>query len=270
MSLAWHSRYGLAAIFLIIGSVLSPLPAEAATVPMLFPYDVAVGLTAATRVEARPSLRPKRANATDYDYEAVHVRYDRATNPPMAAVPGGICPYDRAIQLTERRELADGLICDAAETQVSALTRAAGGQFTYESSVVQLIPGGAGARGAAPSLERNLVYDYLNPRGAKPLFHGSDAASVGSLVENGLSKAAARELGGGDIFWATTDRGIATFFARANPAGGELAVAALQIPTTALQSLIKSGAVAIDRTGAYMVKNWGAFNQAVIGRAVAE
>ncbi len=40
-----------------------------------------------------------------------------------------------------------------AETQVRALTRAAGGEVTYGSSIVQMIPGGAGARGAALSLE---------------------------------------------------------------------------------------------------------------------
>lgn len=55
-----------------------------------------------------------------------------------------------------------------AETQVSALNRAANGAFTYESSVVQMIPGGAGARGTALSLERQLVYDYLELVGRKP------------------------------------------------------------------------------------------------------
>jgi hypothetical protein len=91
---------------------------------------------------------------------------------------------------------------------------------------------------------------------------------VESIVENGLSKAAARALGGGDVFWATTDKGIATLFAEANPAGGTPAIAALKIPTSALQTLVNSGAVAVDRTGAYMVINWTAFGQAVIGRAV--
>ncbi len=55
-----------------------------------------------------------------------------------------------------------------AETQVSALNRAASGAFTYESSIVQAIPGGAGARGAALSLERQLVYDYFDLVGRKP------------------------------------------------------------------------------------------------------
>ncbi|HWA73369.1 MAG TPA: RHS repeat-associated core domain-containing protein [Polyangiaceae bacterium] len=100
------------------------------------------------------------------------------------------------------------------------------------------------------------------------LFHGSDAASVASLVANGLDKAAARALGGGDVFWATTEKSIAEFFAQANPAGGKAAIAAFKISTSALQSLVQAGAVAVDRTGAYMIKNWGAFNRAVIERAV--
>ncbi len=107
-------------------------------------------------------------------------------------------------------------------------------------------------------------------KGTTTLFHGSDLASIESLVAKGLDRAAARDLGGGDIFWATLDKEVAGFFARANPAGGTPAVAALKIPTTALESLIKSGGVAIDRTGAYMVKNWGAFNKAVVERLMVD
>jgi hypothetical protein len=55
-----------------------------------------------------------------------------------------------------------------AETQVSALNKAANGAYRYESSIVQMIPGGAGARAAALSLERQLVYDYLKLVGRKP------------------------------------------------------------------------------------------------------
>ena len=67
------------------------------------------------------------------------------------------------------------------------------------------------------------------------------------------------------MFWVTSDKNIANLFAQANPSGGTPAVAALQIPASALQSLIQSGAVAIDRTGAYMVSNWSAFNAAIVG-----
>jgi hypothetical protein len=55
-----------------------------------------------------------------------------------------------------------------AETQVSTLTRMAGGKLTYESSIVERIPGGPGSRGAALSLEKNLVYKYKELSGRKP------------------------------------------------------------------------------------------------------
>jgi hypothetical protein len=55
-----------------------------------------------------------------------------------------------------------------AETQVRALTRTAGGRFTYESSIVERIPGGPGSRGAALSLEKKLVYKYKELSGRKP------------------------------------------------------------------------------------------------------
>lgn len=90
------------------------------------------------------------------------------------------------------------------------------------------------------------------------------------VLENGISKAAARALGGGDVFWATAEKQIASFFARANPAGGTPAIAGLEIPTASLQSLLRSGGVAIDRTGAYIVKNWKAFNEAVTRRFLVE
>jgi uncharacterized Zn-binding protein involved in type VI secretion len=56
-----------------------------------------------------------------------------------------------------------------AERQVRALTRAAGGQFTYQSSIVQMIPGGPGARAAALAAERTLVYQHLAVNLVKPI-----------------------------------------------------------------------------------------------------
>lgn len=52
---AWRSR--LAAFFLIVGIILSPLRTVAATLPMLFAYDAAVGSTAAVQGERCGSRR---------------------------------------------------------------------------------------------------------------------------------------------------------------------------------------------------------------------
>ena len=104
--------------------------------------------------------------------------------------------------------------------------------------------------------------------GITTLYHGSDVGSAATIVAKGINKEAARALGGGDVFWATTQKDIATLFAQANPKGGVPAVVSLKIPTSTLDGLVKSGAVAVDRTGAYMVKDWGKFNKAVIQRGV--
>jgi hypothetical protein len=55
-----------------------------------------------------------------------------------------------------------------AETQVRALTRTGGGVITYESSIVERIPAGPGSRGAALSLEKDLVSKYKELSGRKP------------------------------------------------------------------------------------------------------
>ena len=47
----------LAALFLFVGIVLSPLRAVATTFPLVFAYDAGTRPTATVRVEARPSLR---------------------------------------------------------------------------------------------------------------------------------------------------------------------------------------------------------------------
>ena len=46
------------------------------------------------------------------------------------------------------------------------------------------------------------------------------------------------------------------------------AVVAQQIPTPAFQALVTRGAIGIDSNGAYMVKNWAAFNAAVTSRSM--
>jgi hypothetical protein len=102
------------------------------------------------------------------------------------------------------------------------------------------------------------------------LYHGSDVASVQSIVSNGIDKAAARAVGGGDVFWATADKDLAMCFARANPVGGAPSIAGFTIQEATLKSLIKSKAIMIDPTGAYMVKNWNVFNKAVTKRFVVE
>jgi hypothetical protein len=70
----------LAALFLLVGTVLLPLHAAAATLPTLIAYDEAVPPSATTGSETERSRRPERGSAPEYGYDAVRVGYDSAAN----------------------------------------------------------------------------------------------------------------------------------------------------------------------------------------------
>ena len=91
------------------------------------------------------------------------------------------------------------------------------------------------------------------------LFHGSDLASVDNIVANGLDQEAAAALGGGDVFWTTTDIGTARWFAEANPAMSDaFGIVGMRVDIAAAE---RAGIIAFDTpTGAYVVTNWDAFN----------
>ena len=60
----------LFAVLLVLGIVLLPLRAVAATIPVLFAYDAAVRLMATTPVEARSSLGPDGRGVPESVYDA--------------------------------------------------------------------------------------------------------------------------------------------------------------------------------------------------------
>jgi hypothetical protein len=99
-------------------------------------------------------------------------------------------------------------------------------------------------------------------RVGRTLFHGSDAASVEAVLEHGLDREAARALGGGDIFWTTHELEVARIFAVTNPAGGSPAVLGIHVSSEALEHMVRTGVVKVDRTGALMVHDWDAFQAA--------
>jgi hypothetical protein len=84
----------LATLVLVIGILLSPLRAAAATIPMLIAYDAAVFSTATVRVEARPSLQPERGGVPEYVYDDAHEGYDDASNPHVVGGAGADDTYD--------------------------------------------------------------------------------------------------------------------------------------------------------------------------------
>ncbi|MDD9966128.1 MAG: hypothetical protein OXR73_07895, partial [Myxococcales bacterium] len=100
-------------------------------------------------------------------------------------------------------------------------------------------------------------------RGGKTFLHGSDVKTVDNLVDTGLNRSAARELGGGDVFWMTEDLSTARVFAQVNPTGGPAAVAGTRLPGEVVDSFVGRGVMRFDApTGAWQVVDWDAFNQA--------
>ena len=94
------------------------------------------------------------------------------------------------------------------------------------------------------------------------IYHGTDAASATSIVKKGINQEAARALGGGDVFWATSDLATARLFAKANPKGGAAGVVGMTLSQSAFDRLVAGGAVQVEE-GAIKVINWDAFNQVV-------
>jgi RHS repeat-associated protein len=141
-----------------------------------------------------------------------------------------------------------------------------------------LMPGGGGAKAAnvatratAESVEKAVkeitgqadeVIGAVAPKtGGTTLFHGTDAASADAIVSGGIDQTAARELGGGDIFWSSTDRSVADVFAAANPSGGEPGVVGIQLAEGALERMVVSGAAEV-RGSTVKVHDWDALNAA--------
>lgn len=97
---------------------------------------------------------------------------------------------------------------------------------------------------------------------APHLFHGTDIESANNIVENGLSRSAARSLGGDGTFYTTTDRGTAELFAQANAAGGEPAVVGIHLPG-GLDAAVERGVISPlgGFPGTYGVNDWELFNE---------
>jgi len=77
----------LAALFLLLGIVLSPLRAAAA-IPMLIAYDAAVLPTATTRIGGHDAIRREAEHHSNNTYDPDRRSYDNALNPRVAARAG--------------------------------------------------------------------------------------------------------------------------------------------------------------------------------------
>lgn len=164
--IASHVR--LAALLLLLGIMLSPLRAVAATLPTLIAYDVAVRSTATTTLGERDAVRPEVARGRTACDDATFA-YDDSSNRPTAAGVGGILPYDDALNFGERREVGEGAISvvpaatAAAEGATEAMTTLYRGVMPAELADIeetgQLINRGS-AEGKYFSLDPEGVSSY--------------------------------------------------------------------------------------------------------------
>jgi hypothetical protein len=111
----------LAALFVVVGVVLSPRRAAAATIPTLFAYDGMVPPTATT-VLGRPDAVPTEAERPAFNaYDAALLDYNYAASPHVLAGGGAVHAYDDALEHADQREVhSEGAIYAAAATTTAA------------------------------------------------------------------------------------------------------------------------------------------------------
>jgi hypothetical protein len=117
-----------ATLVLLVGIVLSPLRAAAATIPMLIAYDAAVGPTTTIRTGAGPSVRPARRGAREYIYDGGLNGYGGTANSPTFGDAVAIHAYDDTLNVADRREVGEGVSYAAAAATTPAEGVSVGGQ----------------------------------------------------------------------------------------------------------------------------------------------
>jgi hypothetical protein len=205
------SRFALRVVFLL-GVVLSPLRAVAATVPVIFAYDAVVPPTATTGHNGNNAARSEAAKteprATN-DYDGACRVYATPSNPRVAvgveaAHPYDVHAYDDALNFAAWREVGEGVVCDAA-----APTSAAEGAGSAASSVPRIFwTGGDAAKNAAATFAQATGGTTLEMTAAG---QGLEAASLPWAEAKPLWQAASGDFAGGasgqvDVFMARAAR----------------------------------------------------------------
>jgi Predicted lipoprotein of unknown function (DUF2380) len=105
-------------IVVVVGIVLSPLRAAAATIPTLIAYDAAIRSTATTAL-GRLAVRPM-TDLTRTSCDNATFGYDDSSNRPSAPGVRRVPAYDDALNLAERREQTEEAIYGATATTAAA------------------------------------------------------------------------------------------------------------------------------------------------------
>lgn len=116
-------RRGLAALFLLVGFLLAPLRAAAATIPTFIAYDAAGGAGGATTTTTFGRNEAARAEpnyARTIAYDDALVGYDTPSRPRHARGAGDAHGYDGTLNLADRREAGEGAIFDDSAATIAA------------------------------------------------------------------------------------------------------------------------------------------------------
>ena len=113
------SRVAFVIIVAVIGTVLWPLRAVAATIPTFIAYDVVVRSTATTALGRYDAVRPDAEHANTA-CDCASFGYGEPSGRHLARGGGAVHAYDGAHEITQRREVAQGVIYDAPAAMAAA------------------------------------------------------------------------------------------------------------------------------------------------------
>jgi len=128
----WHALL----VLLLMGVVLSPLCAAAATSPTLVAYNA----TATMVLGRHDAVRTGSAEVGRrgiYEYDGAGLAYDDASNLHVDAGAGALHANDGAIELVDRRELRNARAIHAAAPATTAAEGAGGGVTTLYRTVAE-------------------------------------------------------------------------------------------------------------------------------------
>ena len=109
----------LAALLLLLGGVLLPLRAVAATIPTFIVYDGAVRSTATTALGRHDAVRPETERARTA-WDDASFAYDDSSNRSIALGVRGGLTYDDTLNLAERRQVTKGAIYEVPTATAAA------------------------------------------------------------------------------------------------------------------------------------------------------
>jgi hypothetical protein len=158
----------LVGFLVVLGGVLLPLRAVAATVPMLFAHDAMSGCTATTGFGGREAVRPDAAKADRpciNDYDAARLMYGATSNLHVFGGASADHAYDAALEHADRRQDRDAVRAHGVSLRLADRTEVGGEGAIYD------------APSAATAAEEGEA-------AAQTLFHYTNEAGHAGILES--------------------------------------------------------------------------------------